>query len=244
MDGLIQQVLRLRQMCNHPLLIKSQAQAADIAKTIELSDLLAKYYGDAESSFAKNLENELQDVHDKECPVFFCVTKIKVCFEDCEKGILLPACLHVVCQDCVEDILTKKQEKGEEGEWYGSFKLTRSPVCRKSFTEMDLLKIIKNETPLQPTTSNIPVKPKINLRSVRYMKSTKLTALIQGIKDMFASADDTKCVVFSQWTSMLDLVEVYSMTMKSYLKGRTQRKRTRLCSTRWQSLTKTTRSCA
>ena len=38
--------------------------------------------------------------------------------------------------------------------------------------------------------------------------STKLKALVKEVQGMMAEDEDSKCIVFSQFTSMLDLVEV------------------------------------
>ena len=41
-----------------------------------------------------------------------------------------------------------------------------------------------------------------------WQPSAKLTALLGELRAMMADSDDDKCVVFSQWSSMLDLVGV------------------------------------
>lgn len=94
-------------LCDHPLLIKQCANAA-MTKTLELKDLVKTYLGTDTSSFADNFAKDLLTGDSKECPV---------CLEDIIGGILLPACLHVVCEQCVEDILLKAQEKNVNGQW-------------------------------------------------------------------------------------------------------------------------------
>jgi DNA repair protein RAD5 len=179
---IFQLVLLLRQVCDHPLLIQKQAKA-NMTATVELKELLSNYYGDP--SFAQNVESELKQDGLNECPV---------CLEDCTNGILLPACLHIVCQDCVEGILLKKQEQGLEAD---------CPVCRKPFTESDLLRIIKQEGSQEQSGNR-----EINLQSIKFQKSTKMIALAAELKIIFETDDVSKCVIFSQWTSMLDLIEV------------------------------------
>ena len=75
---------------------------------MELKDLLQNYMKSNGLSFADSFVEELRRGDAKECPV---------CFEDVEGGVLLPACLHVICQQCIEDIDLKAQEKGLQGQW-------------------------------------------------------------------------------------------------------------------------------
>lgn len=42
----------------------------------------------------------------------------------------------------------------------------------------------------------------------RFRPSTKLRALLKEIDGMVSNDPESKCIVFSQWTTMLDLVEV------------------------------------
>lgn len=194
-----QLILYLRLLCDHPLLIKSSQASAEMAGTVEIKDLLLNYYGDSNSDFASNLVSELEKVDTKECPVCTTLTNLKVCFEDCLNGILLPACLHILCQVCVQDILEKNQEKGLSAE---------CPVCRKEFTEAQILLIIKNDLEMGKSEDESSYqKSKINLKSMHFKPSSKLAALMENISFMFSQDTQTKCVCFSQWTSMLDIVE-------------------------------------
>lgn len=193
-------ILYLRLLCDHPLLIKSSQASTEMASTVEINDLLHNYYGDSNSDFASNLVSELEKVDTKECPVCILLTNLKVCFEDCVNGILLPACLHILCQVCVQDILEKNQEKGIPAE---------CPVCRKEFTEAQILLIIKNDLEMGKSEEDCHnQKSKINLKSMHFKRSSKLASLMENISQMFAQDNQTKCVCFSQWTSMLDIVEM------------------------------------
>ena len=118
----------------------------------------------------------------------------------------MPACLHILCQICVEDILQKNQEKGIPGE---------CPVCRKEFSEAQILQIIKNDLEIEDSNTESASKaPKINLKSIHFKRSSKLASLMENISFMFSQDDESKCVCFSQWTSMLDIVETELNTHK------------------------------
>lgn len=82
-----------------------------------------------------------------------------------------------------------------------------SPICRQAFTELDLLRInVKQD---EDNNAALERKErKLDFQSIHFKKSSKLSALIKGLKDMKKSNPGAKAVVFSQWTSMLDLVEV------------------------------------
>jgi SNF2 family DNA or RNA helicase len=73
---------------------------------------------------------------------------------------------------------------------------------------MQILRIIKNDLALENSQDEAHTrKPKINLKSVNFKPSSKLASLMENISFMFSQDNDSKCVCFSQWTAMLDIVE-------------------------------------
>jgi len=107
--------------------------------------------------------------------------------------------LHILCQVCVHDILEKNQQKGLPGE---------CPECRKEFTETQILQIIKNDfVGNSNEDDSLTRKPSFNLKSVNFKPSSKLALLMENISFMYSQDDESKCVCFSQWTSMLDIIE-------------------------------------
>jgi SNF2 family DNA or RNA helicase len=89
-------------------------------------------------------------------------------------------------------------------------------VCRKGVDDSQLLYLEAKPRPKVPKSpskgphrdgggagdkSDGGAKPRLR-------PSTKLRALLKEIDGMVSSDPESKCIVFSQWTTMLDLVEV------------------------------------
>ncbi|KAJ3041435.1 DNA helicase rad5 [Rhizophlyctis rosea] len=184
-----QLILRLRQACDHPLLVKLQSEETQ-ATFIGLQELVASYCGGEGQSedFAKSLLGLEGSSDDQECPV---------CLEVVSEPVLLP-CLHMACEACMHDFVEKKKRKGEGAE---------CPVCREKCDENKLLRVVRNaKRPADDFEGE--GKAEISLRSVNFKASTKLRALIDALKRTREEFPGVKTVVFSQWTSMLNFVEV------------------------------------
>eukprot|EP00742_Colponemidia_sp_Colp-10_P014547 GILJ01016532.1.p1 GENE.GILJ01016532.1~~GILJ01016532.1.p1 ORF type:complete len:935 (-),score=119.12 GILJ01016532.1:169-2973(-) len=91
---------------------------------------------------------------------------------------IVTECAHVLCRECMLATLAK---------------LGSCPICRKSLSKESI--------------ATVPRESKFSIDvEERYRPSAKLTALIERLQDALATGE--KCVVFSQWTSMLDLVQI------------------------------------
>ncbi|KAJ1570081.1 hypothetical protein HK096_002723 [Nowakowskiella sp. JEL0078] len=137
------------------------------------------------------------------------VIECPVCLEETGKqneGVILP-CLHVVCKECIEGVLLS----GKNG--------AKCPVCRMSFNEVELLSIMnagvektrseKEEEILIDDNENFEAPSNtVQLRSIKFRSSTKLDAMIEILNDIRSQKNNQKIVIFSQWTSMLDIVEI------------------------------------
>jgi SNF2 family DNA or RNA helicase len=84
------------------------------------------------------------------------------------------------------------------------------PICRKPCKETDILQI---------TEKNQSEDKKIVLTSLNLTMSTKLRALIKEIDTIHRQSPEEKMIVFSQWTSMLDICEV-AMKDRGFSYGR------------------------
>ncbi|KAJ3048592.1 DNA helicase rad5 [Rhizophlyctis rosea] len=194
-----QLILRLRQACDHPLLVKLHTEETK-STFIGLSDLVASYCGgaDAQSSeFAKSLLTDLEgngedegEGEGKECPV---------CLEVMVEPVVLP-CLHTCCEGCMSDYGERRRRGGGGLE---------CPVCREPCEESQLLRVVKHKkTGGEGGEGSQGGKAEVSLRGINFKASTKLRALVEGLKKTRDEFPGVKTVVFSQWTSMLNFVEV------------------------------------
>ncbi|KAF9956368.1 DNA helicase rad5 [Modicella reniformis] len=225
--SIFQLLVRLRQVCDHPLLVVGKAKPTDSSEgtlaskdgPILLEELMAKFSGDSdqtEPTFgASVMQNLMSTSETSECPV---------CFEDMADGVLMP-CMHAVCRSCVLDYLQLRDNKGEKGE---------CPICRQGpITEADLIEY----STMNVTEQKIPgtdaectnvvggnvlgfertksedVDGKhgdrlVQVRRNNFKSSAKLDALMRHLNHVRGVDPSTKSVVFSQFTGMLDLVEM------------------------------------
>lgn len=181
--------------------------------TQDLRELVAQFQSstddaDSEVSYSKQMVDRLiRENHsgegstETECPICFEDPQISPCY--------LPRCMHSACKSCLLDYLRQSKDKGED---------PACPTCRTGPVEStDLIEAIRTR-PLSPTSSPGPgatanngvyggglpgtIYVRNNLRS-----STKVNALIDHLNAIRASEGIFKGVIFSQFTSFLDLLE-------------------------------------
>ncbi|KAF9549586.1 DNA helicase rad5 [Mortierella hygrophila] len=215
--SIFQLLMRMRQVCDHPLLVVGRGGKADGAQDlkdgpVQLEELMAKFSGDSDqndTSFgASVLENLMRNTEAiPECPV---------CFEDMADGVLMP-CMHAACRSCVLDYLQVRDDKGESGE---------CPICRQGpITENDLIEYTTSEAAATGTRKELTDDERSNvsggnvlisdpsgnstrviqMRRNNFKSSAKLDALMRHLNRDRKADPDTKAVVFSQFTGMLDL---------------------------------------
>lgn len=231
----LQLLLRLRQMCLHPSLLPQFAQSHSSASEeqsddVALDKLIQTHFS---SEFSHQVLNELGSGNSSlECPI---------CFETIETGVILP-CLHRTCDDCIYDYLEHKEKKGEQGE---------CPSCRSECSADQVMRIVT-----APIDSAEEI-PKLTIKGGRkFKKSAKFIQLHQELLEIRQNKEKT--VIFSQWTSAMNLIEVMlqemgiqfvrldgKMTQKSrfsYLFSPLLLLKLRIGKFRWGSLGKTIKS--
>jgi DNA repair protein RAD5 len=160
-------LLRLRQICNHKLLVTANANA-DKATAMELSNLINSH---EESSFSKDIFSQLQqNSFANDCPI---------CFETSMEIVLLP-CLHNMCKPCLSDLIQRRQNIGEELE---------CPFCRKSCNENDLMQVLRQNS------EQGGCEPNLILRNMKFSMSTKLEKLTSSILNIIQTTNE-KIIVF------------------------------------------------
>uniref|UniRef100_V5EWM6 DNA repair protein rad5 n=2 Tax=Kalmanozyma brasiliensis (strain GHG001) TaxID=1365824 RepID=V5EWM6_KALBG len=182
--------------------------------TDDLRDLVAQFQsstsgGDGDDSTAnyskQTVDRLIREMHGSS-PSTSTETECPICFEDPQiSPCYLPRCMHSACKTCLVDYLRQCKERGEEG---------ACPTCRVGpVDEGDLIEAIRTRPATPPGT---PTSPAINVGggvpSTIYVRnnlrsSTKVTALLNHLNAIRATEGPFKGVIFSQFTSFLDLLE-------------------------------------
>lgn len=229
---MLAQILRLRQSCCHPILVRNKnivaeeedaAAAADIANGLaddmDLQSLIERFEADEDeqdaNKFGSHVLKQIQDEADSECPI---------CLEEPMEEQTVTGCWHSACKKCLLDYIEKETGKGEIARCFNCrepinardiFEVVRhddeeddyKPSIQASFeskvSEFDeLYSISDNSTPTTMTKT-----ARISLRRVNQLSSAKICTLLLHLKRIKREEPLSKSVVFSQFTSFLDLLE-------------------------------------
>lgn len=165
-----------------------------------LDDKESNSAGGLTASYIQSVIAQVEDgLESQECPI---------CLDPPQKAVLTP-CAHVLCDQCLRDSLANDPENG-------------CPVCR---TVVDVAKVFKLPPPsvskVEDENSNADgssrVKPAVASTTDdddgTGFESAKLQQLLRDLKAIKRENDNAaspeqkrKVVVFSQWTSMLNMV--------------------------------------
>ncbi|KAL8908168.1 MAG: hypothetical protein Q9207_000991 [Kuettlingeria erythrocarpa] len=223
------QILRLRQSCCHPTLTRNKAIAAEeedaaaaadvangLADDMDLQELIERFTSesgddeDISNKFGAHVLQQIQSEANNECPI---------CAEEPMIEPAVTGCWHSACKQCLFDYIQHQKDKQE---------LPLCFNCREPINQRDIFDIVREEvdghddinepssadiysaTPPDATSPNTnitkPPPSKISLRRIGTSSSAKIAALIAHLKAIRSSAATTKSVVFSQFTSFLDLI--------------------------------------
>jgi DNA repair protein RAD5 len=200
--SILAQILRLRQSCCHPNLIRKKEVLADeleaeaaydaangLADDMDLNDLLDRFaVSDADNlddqdrnanSFGAHILQQIKQETERECP--FC------CSEPMENQAVAN-CFHAACRDCWTSFIAHEREQE---------KLPLCPGCREPINERDIFEIVREDD-----EDTILLRRMSNTHS-----SSKIKALVKKLKELRKTEPVTKCTVFSQFTSFLDLIQ-------------------------------------
>lgn len=216
------QLLRLRQTCCHPVLTRNKEIVADeenaaavldaannLKDDMDLQELINQFTASTENAepedrsvkFTAHALRQIQTESSGECPIC------------CEEPMIDPAvtaCWHSACKKCLEDFVRHQMNKGVQ---------TRCFSCRADVDARDIFEVVKHPlshsaTPMEDFAGNDTLPsasqpaPRISLRRINPLSpsahtSAKIHALINGLSRV---PPGTKSVVFSQFTSFLDLI--------------------------------------
>ncbi|KAF1924205.1 DNA repair protein rad5 [Didymella exigua CBS 183.55] len=206
------QILRLRQSCCHPVLTRKANVVADelegnmasdlangLADDMDLSSLIERFTADSDqdvNKFGAHVLKQIQDEADAECPL---------CFEEPMVDQAVTGCWHSACKECLLNYINHQRDKGE---------IPRCFNCRAPINARDVFEVVRHDhianDPTHSFASDAPPAtqtPRISLRRIGLSGSAKTQALLTHLRRNMKQDPKGKTVVFSQFTSFLDLIE-------------------------------------
>ncbi|KAI0334349.1 hypothetical protein GY45DRAFT_1318351 [Cubamyces sp. BRFM 1775] len=196
-------LMRLRRAVLHPNLVLASnetvaSKAPSSGAAVNVNELIERF-GKGENTagdskvYAEGVLANLGQEEDAECPI---------CFDVMETPTILPDCMHQCCKDCIIAFIERCREKGEQG---------KCPTCsRGPVEENDLLEVVRsrqNSSDKGEDGTQAPT-PSVTLRRNDFRSSTKLEALVQDLRRLRDQDPCFRAVVFSQFTSFLDLIQI------------------------------------
>ncbi|KAF5765014.1 putative DNA helicase chromatin remodeling SNF2 family [Helianthus annuus] len=197
-------LLRLRQACDHPLLVRGCRSSTDWRLSVEKAKQLPQ-------EKLKHLLNCL------EASLAIC----SICNDPPEDAVVT-TCEHVFCNQCILEHLSTDDNQCPSSECKKL--LNKSSVFCKSALTVSVMDRDSVESEVtEPCSTNEPVDS-LKIEAAKALDSSKIRAAIEVLqtiakpKDITVTVNDTKtegnsvvrekAIVFSQWTGMLDLLEV------------------------------------
>ncbi|KAJ8489879.1 hypothetical protein ONZ45_g13407 [Pleurotus djamor] len=184
-------LMRLRRAVLHPALVLGTsdelvAEGDGVFDKEELAQQFTQSDGESKNRFAEQVLADLDKVDDAECPI---------CFDVMDVPTVIPECMHKSCKDCIVGYLASCEEKGEQ---------PRCPTCsRGPVNQADLVEIVRTNSRDGSVSST-----RVVLRRNDFASSTKIDALVRALRVLRDTDPSFRAVVFSQFTSFLDLIQV------------------------------------
>ncbi|KAH6917080.1 DNA repair protein RAD5 [Coprinopsis sp. MPI-PUGE-AT-0042] len=199
-------LMKLRRAVLHPKLVISKDEQRAMtpagSNIVEVDELLNRFADESEASgstgtaFAeKFLENLSNTEEEGECPI---------CMGELEFPMFIPQCMHQFCKECITSHVGIAEEKDQK---------PTCPSCGQGpVNASELVEIVRKKKAPKKEEDEAPSsqasEPEITLRRNDFQSSTKLDALVQNLRRLRDQDPCFRAVVFSQFTSFLDLIDV------------------------------------
>ncbi|KAL0931470.1 DNA repair protein rad5 [Colletotrichum truncatum] len=197
-------ILRLRQSCCHPVLVKNKELVADEAEAGAAADMAAGLADDMDlgslieqfsvtvsesesnpNAFGAHILGQIRDEAANECPI---------CSEEPMIDQTVTGCWHSACKKCLLDYMKHQTDR---------HKVPTCPNCRAEINYRDLFEVVRHDD-----DPDMFQKSKISLQRLGVNNSSsKVVALIKALRELRKEQPRVKSVVFSQFTSFLTLIE-------------------------------------
>lgn len=199
------QILRLRQSCCHPILVRNHEVVADeemagaeadaaagLADDMDLQSLIERFTATTDdkkdaNAFGAHVLEQIRDEAANECPI---------CCEEPMIDQTVTGCWHSACKKCLLDFMKHSTDRQE---------VPRCFNCREYINSRDLFQIVRND---DDDTDGMSGSPRISLQRLGVIdSSSKVVALMTHLRDLRRERPRIKSVVFSQFTSFMSLIE-------------------------------------
>ncbi|KAK7735345.1 DNA helicase rad5 [Cytospora paraplurivora] len=200
------QLLRLRQSCCHPTLVRHQDIVADeeeagaaadaaagLADDMDLSALIERFTADMDdgkdaNAFGAHVLKQIRDESASECPI---------CCEEPMNEQTVTGCWHSACKKCLSDYINHQNDHHE---------VPRCFNCREVINSRDLFEVVRQDDDLELRPGQ--TSPRISLQRLGVnTSSAKVVSLIKHLRALRKDNPNMKSVVFSQFTSFMSLIE-------------------------------------
>ncbi|KAK8076670.1 SNF2 family domain-containing protein [Apiospora phragmitis] len=182
------QILRLRQTCCHPLLVRNQDLVADEEEAGAQADAAAGLSDDMDlqSLIEKFTDNtDIRDRARNECPV---------CSEEPMIEQTVTGCWHSACKKCLLDYMKHSMDRHQTPRCFN---------CREPLSLRDLFEVVRHDDDPAAGSST----PKISLQRLGERVVVQGRGADQHLRALRKEHPVMKSVVFSQFTSFMSLIE-------------------------------------
>ncbi|KAI0526201.1 DNA repair protein rad-5 [Xylaria bambusicola] len=198
------QILRLRQTCCHPTLVRNQDivteeelagaesdAAAGLSDDMDLQSLIEQFTaatGDEKdaNAFGAHVLEQIRDEAVNECPI---------CSEEPMIEQTVTGCWHSACKKCLQGYMKHHTDRHETPRCFN---------CRKPLNSRDIFQVVRHDD----DTSTFQSSPKISLQRLGVNESSsKVVSLMAHLRALRREHPRIKSVVFSQFTSFMSLIE-------------------------------------
>mmetsp|Transcript_59675 Transcript_59675/g.176827 ORF Transcript_59675/g.176827 Transcript_59675/m.176827 type:complete len:971 (-) Transcript_59675:116-3028(-) len=195
--SILETLLRIRQACCSGMLIPKERLLRAEEVLAEVEALAAGSGKPLSTEEGKKLLDKLKGVFGElDTEGGISSAECAICLEDFpqENASILRTCSHVFCQECIVKVSSMHNHS--------------CPLCREVFQKSDIVKMSAASTAANKPEESVPSDGGMSSSCVsasdeELSMSPKVAALLQAITDM---KSDEKAVIFSQFTSFLDII--------------------------------------
>eukprot|EP00794_Sanderia_malayensis_P009927 gene9927-10945_t len=190
-------IMRLRQLCCHPRLCRSSIKQMEQA--IDIMGQLGKKWQDQNGAQQNNTEDAQDANKDPDGDEQKLIQQLlqvlaagdseecSICLDNLTNAVIT-RCAHVFCHGCITDVI---DSSGLE---------VLCPLCRGEISKEQLVKVPEKPAEEEPII--------LSEEEQNWKSSAKIDALMESLVEMRSKDASVKCLVVSQFTSFLNLIQI------------------------------------